>query len=70
MASLRRYVGRVHGSSGRVHVGLLLELSDVFLIPDSLVSEPVGNLLDEHTGKKIKTPVSKSVLCKQANCGV
>lgn len=44
MASLRRHVGRAHSGSGSVHIGLFLELPDVFLIPDSLVSEPVGNL--------------------------
>ena len=34
---------RLHG----VEAGLLLELANVFLIADSLVAEPVGNLMQQ-----------------------
>lgn len=44
LASVWGDVGRVHSSFGSVHVGFFLELSNVFLVSDSFISEPVGNL--------------------------
>lgn len=35
------HVGGADGGPRRVHVGLFLELADVFLVSDSLVPEPV-----------------------------
>lgn len=39
---------RLHG----IKVGLLLELADVFLVSNSLVAEPVGDLAREKTRDK------------------
>lgn len=39
---------RLHG----IKVGLLLELADVFLVSNSLVAEPVGDLAREKTKTK------------------
>lgn len=41
LAAVGRHVGGADRRPRRVHVGLLLELADVFLVPDSLVAEPV-----------------------------
>lgn len=38
---MSRHVGGADRGPRRVHVGLLLELADVFLVSDSLVAEPV-----------------------------
>lgn len=41
LASVSRHAGCVDRSPRCIHVGFLLELADVFLVPDSLVAEPV-----------------------------
>ena len=43
-------VGCRYGGLGGVEVGLFLELADVFLVADSLVAEPVGDLREGHRG--------------------
>lgn len=37
-------VGCGSSGSGSVHVGFFLEFSNIFLVSDSLISKPVGNL--------------------------
>lgn len=41
LAAVSRHAGCVDRGPRRIHVGLLLELADVFLVSDSLVAEPV-----------------------------
>lgn len=44
LASMWGCISRIHGSSRSVHVGFFLELTNVFLVSDSFIPEPVGNL--------------------------
>lgn len=44
LASVWGCISRTDGSSRSVHVGFLLELTNVFLVSDSFIPKPVGNL--------------------------
>lgn len=44
LASMWGCISRIHGSSRSVHVGFFLELTNVFLVSDSFIPKPVGNL--------------------------
>lgn len=44
LASVWGCISRIDGSSRSVHVGFLLELTNVFLVSDSFIPKPVGNL--------------------------
>lgn len=47
LASMWGCISRTDGSSRSVHVGLLLELTNVFLVSDSFIPKPVGNLSEK-----------------------
>lgn len=44
LASVWGCISRIDGSSRSVHVGFFLELTNVFLVSDSFIPKPVGNL--------------------------
>lgn len=47
LASMRGYISRIHSSSCSIHVCFFLKFTNVFLVSDSFIPKPVGNLKTE-----------------------